>query len=65
MNLFQQSFEIWQSGGVLMLPLAALAFVIYWTALDLYYQFNNGRLLGLLSTPNLGGRTCKSCWRHP
>ena len=45
MNLFQQSFEIWQSGGVLMLPLAALAFVIYWTALDLYYQFNNGRLL--------------------
>ena len=28
-----------------MLPLAALAFVIYWTALDLYYQFNNGRLL--------------------
>ena len=40
MNLFQQSFEIWQSGGVLMLPLAALAFVIYWTALDLYYQYH-------------------------
>ena len=45
MSLFQQSVEIWQSGGVLMLPLAALAFLIYWTALDLYYQFNNGQLL--------------------
>jgi len=45
MSLFQQSVEIWQSGGVLMLPLAALAFLIYWTALDLYYQFNNGHLL--------------------
>ncbi len=45
MNLFEQSIETWQAGGALMLPLAVLAFIIYWTALDLYYQFNHGRLL--------------------
>jgi biopolymer transport protein ExbB len=43
--LFAQAWDLWGRGGALMIPLAVLAFIIYWTALDLYYQFNQGRLL--------------------
>lgn len=43
--LLSEAWDLWEKGGVLMIPLALLAFVIYWTALDLYYQFNHGRLL--------------------
>ncbi len=43
--LFSKAWQFWQDGGVLMVPLAILAFIIYWTALDLYYQFNQSRLL--------------------
>jgi len=43
--LFPEAMEIWLDGGILMLPMAALAFLIYWTALDLYFRISRKQFL--------------------
>lgn len=37
-QVFDKAIETWNSGGWLMLPLAALSFFIYYTALELYVR---------------------------
>jgi biopolymer transport protein ExbB len=43
--LFSEAVEIWLDGGILMLPMAALAILIYWTALDLYFRISRKQFL--------------------
>lgn len=38
--LFSEAWQLWHDGGNLMFPMAALAILIYWTALDLYFRIN-------------------------
>ena len=43
--LFSEAMEIWVDGGILMFPMAALAILIYWTALDLYFRISRKQFL--------------------
>jgi biopolymer transport protein ExbB len=43
--LFSQAWEIWNDGGFLMFPMAGLAILIYWTALDLFLRIDRKQFL--------------------
>jgi biopolymer transport protein ExbB len=43
--LLTEAWEIWHDGGLLMLPMAGLAILIYWTALDLFLRINRKQFL--------------------
>ena len=43
--LLPDTWEIWNDGGFLMLPMAGLAVLIYWTALDLFLRIDRKQFL--------------------
>jgi biopolymer transport protein ExbB len=40
-----EAWLLWREGGFLMFPMAGLAFLIYWTAFDLYLRINRRQFL--------------------
>ena len=42
---FTEAWQIWHKGGFLMFPMAGLAILIYWTALDLFWRINRKQFL--------------------